>query len=366
MSSIKLQNLRKTFGPVEAVKSLDLEFANGEFAALLGPSGCGKSTTMNMISGLETPTSGDIYFGNTPVTHVPAGKRGVGFVFQNYAIFSHMSVFDNIAFGLKVRKLSGDDIKRKVQQVAELLELTGMLHHNAGRLSINDMQKVAIGRSMILEPQIFLLDEPFSNLDASFRFYMRGQLKRFQREIKQTMIYVTHDQVEAMSMADKIAVMDFGILQQFGTPDEIYNQPTNTFVANFIGSPSMNFMDCTFHQHNGAGLLTHHSGGRVSLDDKRSRLLEQNPDKSNAFILGIRPEYLHLHSQPAADSWWQTTVYMVEPLGSKTIVHLQLGTDIVQAIAPADFRAEPSTPQWLELPPDHIHIFGKSTEQAIR
>lgn len=366
MSGIKLENIRKTFGPVEAVKNLNLEFANGEFAALLGPSGCGKSTTMNMISGLEMPTAGAIYFGNTPVISLPAGKRGVGFVFQNYAIFSHMSVFDNIAFGLKVRNLSGDEIRRKVQPVAELLELTEMLHHNAGRLSINDMQKVAIGRSMILEPQIFLLDEPFSNLDASFRFYMRSQLKRLQREIRQTMIYVTHDQVEAMSMADKIAVMDFGVLQQFGTPDEIYNQPANTFVANFIGSPSMNFFDCKFQVHNGAGLLMHHAGGRVPLDDQRCRLLHQIPENTGTFILGIRPEYLRLHAQPPNNSLWHGKVYIVEPLGSKTVVHVQLGQDIIQAITPADYRPTVGAPQWLELNPDHIHIFSKSTGQAIR
>ena len=214
MSSIRLETLRKQFGDVVAVESLSFEIPDGEFAALLGPSGCGKTTTMNMIAGLEQPSAGSIFFGDKLVNDVPPGKRGVGFVFQNYAIFTHMNVAQNLGFGLKVQKRPTDEIRREVDKVAELLQLTGMLDANAGRLSINDMQKVAIGRSMVMQPRIFLLDEPFSNLDAAFRFYMRGELKRLQRDTGQTMIYVTHDQVEAMSMADRIAVMDFGILQQ--------------------------------------------------------------------------------------------------------------------------------------------------------
>ncbi|HEY8475311.1 MAG TPA: ABC transporter ATP-binding protein, partial [Chloroflexota bacterium] len=245
MARILLDNLRKEFGKVVAVERLSLDVGDGQFVALLGPSGCGKTTTMNMIAGLERPTSGTIYFDDRPMNDVPPGKRNVGFVFQNYAIFTHMTVYDNLAFGLKIRHVPPAEIRKEVLKVAELLQLTDQLHQNAGRLSVNDMQKVAIGRTMIIRPSIFLLDEPFSNLDAAFRAYMRGELKRLQREIGQTMIYVTHDQVEAMSMADKIAVMDFGVLQQYGTPDEVYYKPVNMFVANFIGSPNMNFLTAT-------------------------------------------------------------------------------------------------------------------------
>jgi multiple sugar transport system ATP-binding protein len=223
MASIRLEKLRKQFGPVVAVDSISLEIPDGEFAALLGPSGCGKTTTMNMIAGLETPTSGTIYFDGKPINQVSPGKRGVGFVFQNYAIFTHMTVRENIGFGLKIAGRSKDEIAREVEEVAKVLQFAPMLDMNAGRLSINDMQKVALGRSMITKPAIFLLDEPFSNLDAAFREYMRGELKRIQRRLKQTMVYVTHDQVEAMSMADKIAVMYCGELYQFGSPDAIYN-----------------------------------------------------------------------------------------------------------------------------------------------
>lgn len=366
MSSIRLDNLRKEFGPVVALKSLSLEIGDGEFAALLGPSGCGKSTTMNMIAGLELPTAGSIYFGERPMNGVPAGKRGVGFVFQNYAIFTHMSVYDNIAFGLKVQHRPEAEIRREVQQVAELLHLGDLLSMNAGRLSVNDMQKVALGRSMVMRPRIFLLDEPFSNLDAAFRFYMRGELKRIQRDIKQTMIYVTHDQVEAMSMADKIAVMDYGILQQFGSPDEVYNYPVNTFVARFIGSPSMNFIPCNYQVENGQGYLVQRQGTiRLPLDERRQQLIAGH-NNGDMLTLGIRPEYLRLHDQSQPEVAWNGQVYALEPLGSKTIVHLQVGQEILQVAAPADCRPAVGTTQWLEYNPAHLHIFAGATGQVIR
>ncbi|MBI1881332.1 MAG: ABC transporter ATP-binding protein [Chloroflexi bacterium] len=365
MSSIRLGNLRKEFGPVVALKSLSLEFGDGEFAALLGPSGCGKSTTMNMIAGLELPTTGSIYFGDRCMNDVPAGKRGVGFVFQNYAIFTHMNVYDNIAFGLKIHKRPEAEIRREVQQVTELLHLSDLLTLNAGRLSVNDMQKVALGRSMVMKPRIFLLDEPFSNLDAAFRFYMRGELKRIQRDIKQTMIYVTHDQVEAMSMADKIAVMDYGVLQQFGSPDEIYNYPVNTFVARFIGSPSMNFIRCSYQAENGQTFLAQPQGSiHAPVDDRRRQIIEGN-HQGDDLILGIRPEYLRLHDQPQPTAW-TGQVYALEPLGSKTIVHIQAGQEILQVVAPADYRPAVGTAQWLEYNPAHLHIFAVTTGQVIR
>ncbi|MCO6449531.1 MAG: ABC transporter ATP-binding protein [Caldilineales bacterium] len=366
MSSIKLVNLRKEFKEVVAVEELNLEFGNGEFAALLGPSGCGKSTTMNMISGLEQQTTGDIYFGDKLVNDVPPGERGVGFVFQNYAIFTHMSVADNIGFGLKVHKTPPEEIHRRVKDVATLLQLGNMLKQNAGRLSINDMQKVAIGRSMVMEPRIFLLDEPFSNLDASFRFYMRGELKRIQRETKQTMIYVTHDQVEAMSMADKIAVMDFGVLQQFGTPDEIYNYPNNTFVANFIGSPAMNFLDCEFKQEGDTGYLIQKNGASlIILDDRRRGLISQRSGAENLKV-GIRPQHLVARSQQNGSSGWQGNTFFVEPLGSKTIVHVRVGGDDLQIVSPADHRPAIGENQWIDFSSDYVHVFDSETGQVIR
>jgi multiple sugar transport system ATP-binding protein len=366
MASIRLERLRKEFGDVVAVESLDLEIADGEFAALLGPSGCGKTTTMNMIAGLEAPTSGSVYFDGRLMNEVPPGKRGVGFVFQNYAIFTHMTVYENLAFGLKVHGRPEVELRREVNQVAELLQVTHMLDWNAGRLSVNDMQKVALGRSMITNPRIFLLDEPFSNLDAAFRAYMRGELKRIQREVKQTMIYVTHDQIEAMSMADRIAVMNFGWLHQWGTPEEVYNQPVDVFVARFIGSPNMNFVPCSYQVENGQGFLAQKGGdGVVSLDHRRQRLLEQHPDSSD-LILGIRPEHLHPYPQPRPETLWQGTAYAIEPLGPKTIVHTQMGRDLIQVIAPADYRPRVGEPQWIAFDLEYVHIFDGSSQKVIR
>ena len=239
MAAIDLINLTKFFGSVKAVNDLTLTISDKEFVALLGPSGCGKTTTMNMISGIEQPTAGSINFNGVDVSHVPPGRRGIGFVFQNYAIFTHMTVRANLAFGLEIRREPPAEIARKVADMAALMRLSDKLDRAAGRLNVNEMQRLAIGRSAIVHPDIFLLDEPLSNLDAAFRAEMRTELKHLQREIKQTMVYVTHDQIEAMSMADRIAVINLGVLQQYASPIEIYNNPANLFVAKFIGSPSM-------------------------------------------------------------------------------------------------------------------------------
>ena len=243
MAAIDLINLTKFFGSVKAVNDLTLTISDKEFVALLGPSGCGKTTTMNMISGIEQPTAGSICFNGVDVSHVPPGRRGIGFVFQNYAIFTHMTVRANLAFGLEIRREPSAEIARKVADMAALMRLSDKLDRAAGRLNVNEMQRLAIGRSAIVRPDIFLLDEPLSNLDAAFRAEMRTELKHLQREIKQTMIYVTHDQIEAMSMADRIAVINLGVLQQYASPIEIYNNPANLFVAKFIGSPSMNLLN---------------------------------------------------------------------------------------------------------------------------
>ncbi|TIT38744.1 MAG: ABC transporter ATP-binding protein, partial [Mesorhizobium sp.] len=242
MATVSLKKLTKSYGPVAVVHGIDLEVADREFIALLGPSGCGKSTTMNMIAGMEEPTGGKILFGERDMAGVPMGRRGVGFVFQNYAIFTHMTVRQNLAYGPKMRGAPKAEIDRRVGAIAEMLQLTPLLDRKADRLSVNILQRVAIGRSAIMEPAIFLLDEPLSNVDAAFRAVMRTELKQLQRQFKQTMVYVTHDQLEAMSMADRIAVMDHGVLQQVGTPLEVYNNPANVFVARFIGAPGMNLL----------------------------------------------------------------------------------------------------------------------------
>jgi multiple sugar transport system ATP-binding protein len=303
MASITLEQLTKDFGGgVVAVDDFTLTMPDGDFVALLGPSGCGKTTTMNMIAGLERPTSGEIYFDDRPVSRLPVGDRNVGFVFQNYAIFTHMTVYENLSFGLRVRKPkpSKAEIDLEVKSVAEVVGVGAILDRKAARLSVNDLQKVALGRSMIVKPAIFLLDEPFSNLDAAFRAYMRAELKHIQDSIGQTMVYVTHDQVEAMAMADTIAVMNLGRLQQFGPPLEIYNRPVNTFVAGFVGSTRINFLP----------------GAQVDVPAPPSRF-----DPAVGTV-AIRPEYMTLVSPDSADATLGARVSLVEPLGAKDVVHL--------------------------------------------
>jgi multiple sugar transport system ATP-binding protein len=312
VASIRLDHLTKDFGSVIAVKDMSLTMPDGEFIALLGPSGCGKTTTMNMIAGLERPTSGEIWFDDRPISKVPIGNRNVGFVFQNYAIFTHMTVYDNLAFGLRVRKPkpAAEAVDAEVKRVAEIVGVGSMLQRKAARLSVNDMQKVALGRSMIVRPAIFLLDEPFSNLDAAFRAYMRAELKHIQHDIGQTMVYVTHDQVEAMAMADHIAVMNEGVLQQFGSPLEIYNQPANTFVAGFVGSTRINFLPA-------------------------DKVPVPGPSESSNGVptLAIRPEYLTIVDAHGEDATIAAKVSLVEPLGAKDVVHLSWMDHDVRALA---------------------------------
>jgi multiple sugar transport system ATP-binding protein len=344
MAEIRLQNLTKRFGSLVAVDDLDLTMPDGSFVALLGPSGCGKTTTMNMISGLEKPTKGEIYFDDQPVSRVDPGRRSVGFVFQNYAIFTHMRVYDNIAFGLRVRKpkLPNEEIDREVRRVAEIVGVQSALERKAGRLSVNDMQKVALGRSMIVNPAIFLLDEPFSNLDAAFRAYMRSELKRIQHEVGQTMVYVTHDQIEAMSMADRIAVMNLGVLQQYGTPAEIYDLPANRFVAGFVGSTQMNFLPASVAnvrpQGNGSAEMT----------------------------VGVRPENLRLVGPDSAEATLRGKVTLVEPLGAKDVVHLSLGSHDVRVIGVPGQRPHVGDNVGIAADMHRVHFFDDATGEAKR
>jgi multiple sugar transport system ATP-binding protein len=346
MAEIRLEHLTKDFGSLVAVRDLQLTVPDGSFTALLGPSGCGKTTTMNMISGLELPSSGEIYFDDRAMSRVDPGRRNVGFVFQNYAIFTHMRVYDNLAFGLRVRKPRPDkaETDREVQRVAEIVGVAQILERKAGRLSVNDMQKVALGRSMIVEPAIFLLDEPFSNLDAAFRAYMRAELKRIQSEVGQTMVYVTHDQVEAMSMADQIAVMDLGVLQQFGTPHEIYNSPANRFVAGFVGSTQMNFLPAQ----------------EVPIE------LPGQARNGRSVTVGIRPENLSLVAPDSAEATLKAKVNLVEPLGAKDVVHVTIDRQDVRVIATPGMRPRIGDQVGIAFDRQRLHVFDDETGEVVR
>jgi multiple sugar transport system ATP-binding protein len=344
MAEIRLENLTKRFGSLVAVCDLDLVIPDRSFTALLGPSGCGKTTTMNMISGLEQPTNGEIYFDDRPVSRVDPGRRNVGFVFQNYAIFTQMRVYDNLAFGLRIRKPRPpkEEIDREVRRVAEIVGVHATLDRKAARLSVNDMQKVALGRSMIVNPAIFLLDEPFSNLDAAFRAYMRAELKRIQHEIRQTMVYVTHDQVEAMGMADRIAVLNEGVLQQYGTPEEIYNQPANLFVARFVGSTQMNL-----------------------IPSERVPLALPGAAEGRQTVIGVRPEHVTVTTPEAADAALRAKVTLVEPLGAKDVVHLAVDGHDIRAIGTPGRRPRIGESVGLVFDGPRVLFFDASSGQRV-
>jgi len=369
VAEIRLHNLTKHFGDVHAVENLTLELPHGAFVALLGPSGCGKTTTMNMISGLERPTAGEIYFDDLPITDLEPGQRNVGFVFQNYAIFTHMTVYENLAFGLRVRRPRPpkEEINRVVRRVADTVGVTTVLELKAGRLSVNDMQKVALGRSMIVEPAIFLLDEPFSNLDASFRAYMRAELKHIQHELGQTMVYVTHDQVEAMGMADRIAVMNLGHLQQFGTPDEIYNRPVNRFVANFVGSVLINFLPARYEAADGRAVVTVFAEHVRPIDvTTRKTAIEAHVEPGGTLSLAVRPEAVRVVSPDAEGATLRAKVTLVEPLGAKDVIHATSDKLDLRIVLPPGSRPRIGENVGLALDPDRVHLFDDATGLALR
>ncbi|KRB23636.1 MULTISPECIES: ABC transporter ATP-binding protein [Mesorhizobium] len=361
MSAIQLRNLTKTFGDFTALKTMDLDIADGEFMALLGPSGCGKSTTMNMIAGMEEPTSGKILFGERDMAGVPMGRRGVGFVFQNYAIFTHMTVRQNLAYGPRMRGAAKTEIDRRVGAIAELLQLTPLLDRKADRLSVNILQRVAIGRSAIMEPAIFLLDEPLSNVDAAFRAVMRTELKQLQRQFRQTMVYVTHDQLEAMTMADRIAVMDHGVLQQVGTPLEVYNNPVNVFVARFIGAPGMNLLKGKPAESD-RGLVVDLGplGITPPLPDELAATLR---GASGDVLYGFRPEQVALAQDGRGLAM---PVTFVERIGARTIVHLGQGEGAVKAVFDNDVGLSIGQTAVVAPTAASVRIFDAASGLAMR
>ncbi len=324
MSSIQINSVTKRFGDFTAVDDLSLDIQEGEFVALLGPSGCGKTTTMNMIAGLEDTSEGSILFDGQDLSKTRIQDRNIGFVFQNYAIFTHLSVYKNLSYGLEVKKISKSEVDRRVRAMADRMSITHRLDQPASSLSVNEMQKLAIGRSAIVEPRIFLLDEPLSNLDAGFRAYMRAELKILQHEFGQTMIYVTHDQIEAMSLADKIAIIDQGKLMQYGSPLDIYNSPDNRFVANFIGSPRMNLIDGEIREETSQLKLMVRGGAEIPLQGQvKSDFTSDGRVHSGSF--GIRPQDIYFGDKRSTkDIEMHGTVEVLERVGPKRIVHLQV------------------------------------------
>ena len=366
MSGVTLKNVVKQFGAIKAVDDLSIEIQDKEFAVLVGPSGCGKTTALRMIAGLETISSGDIYIGDTRVNDMPPKDRDIAMVFQNYALYPHMNIRENMGFGLKIRQLPQKEIDVRVQEASDILGLNELLERKPKELSGGQRQRVAVGRAIVRKPKLFLFDEPLSNLDAKLRVAMRAEISKLHLRLGATIIYVTHDQVEAMTMADRIFILHNGALQQTGAPLEVYGQPANRFVAGFIGSPAMNFIEATLVREDGAWF--------IDADDFRVRApktfhAQLEPHARRPVIFGIRPEDMAVHD-PAAGAGDGNTVTaradVVETLGSEIFVYLTCGPHSIVA------RMEvPERPlvvgQTLEVDLKMVktHIFDQETSQTI-
>jgi ABC-type sugar transport system ATPase subunit len=357
VASIRLENVTKRFGPVTALNDVSLEIADSEFFAVLGPPGAGKTTLLRTIVGLERPEEGEVYADGEPITNVFPGDRDIAIMFQNLALYPDKSVYDNLAFPLRQARVSKAEIRRRVQETAEKLHIEPLLKRKPGKLSGGERQRVALGRALVRDPRALLLDEPLSALDALLRLEMRAELKRLQRDLGRTLVYVTHDQVEAMSMPDRVAVLREGVVQQVDAPETIYHRPANRFVATVIGSPPMNFVPVTVEASNGTLQLVHESFV-IATSDTEARLLSAGA----AGFIGIRPEDIHISVEGAGVP---VMVYATEPLGGETVVDVMLGDRIVKLLAPPTLQLAPDTPVRIAFDPRRLHVFDEAGDVAV-
>ncbi|MDR7435631.1 MAG: ABC transporter ATP-binding protein [Armatimonadota bacterium] len=365
MAKVVLEGVTKRFGNVVAVNDVTLEIPDKQFTVLVGPSGCGKTTTLRLIAGLEEPTEGNIYIGDRLVNDVPPKDRDIAMVFQNYALYPHMTVYDNMAFGLKLRGYPRKEIDRRVKEAAEMLGIQNLLDRKPKQLSGGQRQRVALGRAIVREPKVFLMDEPLSNLDAKLRVQTRAELKKLHARLQTTTVYVTHDQVEAMTMGDMIVVMKDGVVQQVDTPMNLYQKPSNVFVAGFIGSPAMNFLESELRVRDGKVIV---DAGSFAVEVP-SDLAEEVRDWVNKrVIFGIRPEDIQdRRFLPDANPGWtvKATVDVHEPLGSDVILYLAVGDQTL--VARMDARSDARMGQSVEVVLDmrKMHLFNIETHEAI-
>jgi multiple sugar transport system ATP-binding protein len=363
MAQVMMKALNKKYDEVHAVKDVNLHIRDKEFMVLVGPSGCGKSTTLRMVAGLEEISSGEIHIGDRLVNDLPPKDRDIAMVFQNYALYPHMSVYDNMAFGLKMRKFPKAEIEKRVKDAAEILGIQELLKRKPRQLSGGQRQRVAVGRAIVRHPQVFLFDEPLSNLDAKLRVQMRVELKKLHDRLETTAIYVTHDQVEAMTLGDRVVVMKDGWIQQVGEPLELYGHPTNKFVAGFIGSPAMNFIDVGINEANGS-VVAEAPGLRLSVPPAKATALKAY--KGQQVALGVRPEDVHVATgaDPAHYSL-DATVEVVEPLGSEILLDVRVGRGTIVARVEPNVRVKVHETVKLAVNADRLHFFDAKTEQAI-
>src|SRR5881227_2875290 len=363
MSQVVIRNANKKYGDVHAVKDVNLQIRDKEFMVFVGPSGCGKTTTLRMVAGLEAITSGDILIGDKVVNDLPPMDRDIAMVFQNYALYPHMSVYDNMAFGLKMRKFERAEIGKRVQAAAEILGIENLLARKPRQLSGGQRQRVALGRAIVRHPRVFLFDEPLSNLDAKLRVQMRVELKKLHLRLGTTAIYVTHDQVEAMTLGDRVVVMKDGVVQQVGEPLELYNTPANKFVAGFIGSPAMNFANVTVTEANGS-LLAENSGLRIKLPDETAQRLRGHAGRD--VTLGIRPEDLTVAGAGDSDQLsFDAVIEVVEQLGSEILLDMKVGEGVMVASVEPTVRVKVRDKLRVAMRPSRLHVFDAKTGAAI-
>ncbi|HIZ82978.1 MAG TPA: sn-glycerol-3-phosphate ABC transporter ATP-binding protein UgpC [Firmicutes bacterium] len=378
MASLSLRGIYKKYpGNVLAVSDFNLEIKDKEFLVLVGPSGCGKSTTLRMIAGLEEISEGELYIGDKLVNDVAPKDRDIAMVFQNYALYPHMTVFDNMAFGLKLRKTPKDEIKRRVEEAARVLDIAHLLDRKPKALSGGQRQRVALGRAIVREPKVFLLDEPLSNLDAKLRAQMRTELSKLHQRLGTTFIYVTHDQTEAMTMATRIVVMKDGLIQQVDTPQNLYNKPANVFVAGFIGSPQMNFLEAKILEDHGTFFVEFGSEDtktrpgvkyKVKLPESKNYRDCLVPYIDKEVIMGIRPEHVHdedMYLDTMSDGIVEATVEVTELMGAETYLYMNCEGQSINARVDPSSLSRPGDVIKIALDPSKIHIFDKDTEKTI-
>ena len=362
MASVSIREVWKYYGKTAAVKELNLEARDGEFLCVLGPSGCGKSSTLRMLAGLEHISAGDILFGEKRVNDLPPKDRDIAMVFENYALYPHKTVYENIANPLRLRGADAATIERKVAKAAEMLEIAHLLQRRPGELSGGQKQRTAIGRAIVREPQLFLFDEPIAHLDAKLRAHMRGELKIMQRELGTTMVYVTHDQLEALSMADRIAVMHNGVLQQYGTPQEIYDHPVNEWVAGFVGEPPMNFLDCVLEERDGRLCVVHPAFAVPMSPEQRAAIPAGGP--AQAVRLAMRPAEIAIAAS-GVDGAVKANILVTEPLGGDMLVDCALGESKVLVKTKPDFAGVRGEECWLTFNTTRWHLFAPETGLAF-
>jgi len=353
MAHVELRNVSKNFGAVEALKDINLEVEKGEFFSLLGPSGCGKSTLLRVIAGLEDATAGSLFINGIDVSAMPPAKRQIAMVFQSYALYPHLTVNQNIAFSLTVARAAKDVIEQRVKAAARTLQLENLLDRRPGQLSGGQRQRVAIGRALVRNPEVFLFDEPLSNLDAMLRVQMRLELGKLHSDIGATMIYVTHDQVEAMTLSDRIAVLDRGVIAQVGAPLDLFHRPANRFVASFIGSPTMNFLDVTVRSFNGSSAMLDLNGGSSIVVRTRNTA----PRQPNSLQIGIRPAHVRVCDPAGEAALFPGIVRVVEQFGTSTILYLDTSAGRLVVEAASDLEAKVGDTLGLAFEASRIHLF---------